>query len=472
MSSTHERIEDDAEWFYVDQEFGTPSPAPWPPTRPPPHDERDGHGGHEERDGHGGHEEHDEALPKPVNEYTGIIAGVVSGLLGIVLILLIVYLVFLRKRLNKVKKSGGSFRSSSRGSSTVPTDDDYRIRVDDIAHLSNLDETTNTYVNTTDLQRLVSSVKAKKKSQEKPLSQAPGYADGPSRVVVRPPMVPPKSENATSSPRLPPKLGSNATKAHTDHFSTSRSDTPAVAASIASKPVISSPTLISSSAELPNIPFPPKKNHPGPGFSAPPLPSKGPSAAYENNINGYLTNDVASSVACPSSPPYSVEPTSPTVARPAPPPPVGAASCDSPSNIYENASVKVPPALPAGPKPTKPQPPTLPKPNIKPNLEPLEQPNAKPTPPTLPKPKGLRKGKPGLPPLKLALLPPSGSFDSTDSCETPDTAIIELTPSGSPSNTPDVPPESAGTPGSIGARIALLQGKMKNPVMPARSLHQ
>nr|XP_027228312.1 uncharacterized protein LOC113820209 [Penaeus vannamei] len=179
-------MDGDAEWVGVDFEFGRPGNAgptttsrPRPRPRPsvprlppvgpatePPHDAND------------------VAPATPTGGFNAAaLAGAVGGVLGVVLLLLVVYMFVLRRKLSKAKVARG--------------DSEYRLRVEDVAHLTHLDETSNTYVNTTDLQKLVSSVRAKKKAEEKlPL---PPRLQPQAPPLVRQPTSPPASDRSSAS---------------------------------------------------------------------------------------------------------------------------------------------------------------------------------------------------------------------------------------------------------------------------------
>ncbi|MPC47590.1 hypothetical protein E2C01_041341 [Portunus trituberculatus] len=270
----------------------------------------------------------------------------------------------------------------------------YQLRVEDVAHLSHLDETTNTYVNTTDLQKLVASVRAKGKSENRlptlprlnhqtPAPYRPTATPGDNdtfqgdAVVVRAPMPPPYT---ASTPPFQPQ----------PH--------------VEPQPV--QEVIYSNLEECVAPPRPAPRREP-PKTAPPPPPTKEPSSPVSQPV------------------------------RPAPAPPKS--SSPPPTN---NSSTP--------PQTVKPVPPC---PSLKPSkVGPAVQakPGAKPTPPTLPKP---GKGK-ALPPLKMVL---RGATEgaSSDSCATPDTAIIHLSPEATPTG--------EGTPGtaSISAKIALLEGHMR-----------
>ncbi|XP_045106109.1 caskin-1-like [Portunus trituberculatus] len=373
-------MESDAEWIDVDSEFPrhtqrppvsrpTPPTDPRPRTRPPviepPHDAP---------------ERAPSSPRQPVGSNAGVVAGCVGGALGVVLMLLVVYMLVLRRRLTKAKKSGRAAH--------------YQLRVEDVAHLSHLDETTNTYVNTTDLQKLVASVRAKGKSENRlptlprlnhqtPAPYRPTATPGDNdtfqgdAVVVRAPMPPPYT---ASTPPFQPQ----------PH--------------VEPQPV--QEVIYSNLEECVAPPRPAPRREP-PKTAPPPPPTKEPSSPVSQPV------------------------------RPAPAPPKS--SSPSPTN---NSSTP--------PQTVKPVPPC---PSLKPSkVGPAVQakPGAKPTPPTLPKP---GKGK-ALPPLKMVL---RGATEgaSSDSCATPDTAIIHLSPEATPTG--------EGTPGtaSISAKIALLEGHMR-----------
>ncbi|KAK7075641.1 hypothetical protein SK128_007257 [Halocaridina rubra] len=438
----------DAEWVGVDFEFGKPGqttttqrprprPAttrPRPPVRPrvpatePPHEMPE--------------------VERPATNPTGgtnsaaLTAGVIGGILGLVLILLIVYMFVLRKRLRKAKAADG--------------DSQYQLRVEDVAHINNLDESSNLYVNTTDLQKLMSTVRAKQKTDERP---------------------PPRPINSLT-PSRPPFPNQDKKSSDNNGF-TADSDVVTVM-----KPVplphnaLNETTVLHRTWESPATPqeevvysnltpekpfvlsTPPTKAIETPKI-APPPPAKPKRALVEET-----------------------KPLSPTViARPAPPPPKAAIlkSADSSSALQPQKPVTV----------SKPPPPSAPKPSAtwqqdanlevnvssKPSLGINYKPSSsststkptpktnKPNPPTLPKPGVMNRSK-NLPPLKVALLPPQNKT-SLDSCSTPDTGVLEMTPESTP-----VPVSECNiATGSISSKIAFLEGKMKTPVLPVRALH-
>ncbi|XP_066962610.1 uncharacterized protein [Macrobrachium rosenbergii] len=402
-----------------------------------------------------------------------VISSVIGGLLGVVLILLVVYMVVLRRRLNKAK--------------VASTDSQYQLRVEDVAHLTHLDETTNTYVNTTDLQKLLTSVKAKGNAQEKPpptmpkiLHQTPtpyraaagnkslttqgstennGYTSDSDIVVLRAPMPLPHDNDLYDTCTPENNWNSNLYPETEVLYSNLEQTEPFKL----SKP-------------------PPRRKLEAPAAAPPPPPTK------QKDVSGGGHSLEKS------------EPTSPTViARPAPPPPKlvktkSSETIDPPSskiplvpgnskyippvapkpnksgestvaNLESSDSLAAPlknskPMLPPASKPTppvasKPTPPVMSKPTLPATGKPVP-PAAKPAPPTAMKPGVTTKAK-GLPPLKMALIP-SLNRSSLDNCTTPDTGIIELTPENTP--TPDT--------GSISSKIAFLEGKMKTPILPIR----
>lgn len=339
----------------------------------------------------------------------------------------------------------------------------YQLRVEDVAHLTNIDETTNTYVNTTDLQRLVSSVRAKKKSENRlptppriqyqtPKPYRPSLSAAPPRqednegfrsdvVVVRAPM--PLPNPAAGS--LPSASG--------------------LASAVVEEEAVYSNLCEVTPPALPSAP--PLAKVQAPKISPPPPPSK---------LKKRTSDDDSSSTG----------PVSPTaVARPAPPPPVvakgqQAAGMASPPQAQKpsppQAQKPTPPQAqkPTPPQAKKPTPPQAQKPSpppvaSKPNKGQASEapastaPPWKPTPPTLPKPSVLNKGR-GLPPLKMALLPSVSRSSLDDPCNTPDTSIIELTPDSTPTT------EGSAGKASISAKVAFLEGKLKTPAKPARAM--
>ncbi|ROT65406.1 hypothetical protein C7M84_016639 [Penaeus vannamei] len=177
-------MDGDAEWVGVDFEFGRPGNAgptttsrPRPRPRPsvprlppvgpatePPHDAND------------------VAPATPTGGFNAAaLAGAVGGVLGVVLLLLVVYMFVLRRKLSKAKVARG--------------DSEYRLRVEDVAHLTHLDETSNTYVNTTDLQKLVSS------------ADNDAFRGDVDVVTLRPPMPLPHPKPDILQGVLPPRTG-------------------------------------------------------------------------------------------------------------------------------------------------------------------------------------------------------------------------------------------------------------------------
>ncbi|XP_037773204.1 proline-rich extensin-like protein EPR1 [Penaeus monodon] len=334
-------------------------------------------------------------------------------------------------------------------------DSEYRLRVEDVAHLTHLDETSNTYVNTTDLQKLVSSVRAKKKAEEKlplpprsqqqapPLVRKPtspsvsarsssssaGQADNDAFrgdvdvVTLRPPMPLPHPKPDILQGVLPPRTGVHG-----------------------SEPVSE---IIYSNVQPPSQPTPQSPVAKGariepPKIAPPPPPAKKPKREAAVTV---------SPVVVPVGEPEEDAPVSPTViARPAPPPPVAkpmAPAGSSPANTTDRNAAQ------------KPTPPVAPKPQkavFSDAPTPTKTPPPKPALPKAAKPGVLSKGR-GLPPLKMALLH-SDSRSSIDSCATPDTSVLELTPDMD---------EGRGS-ASISAKIAFLEGKMKSPATAPRGM--
>lgn len=453
----------DAEWVGVDFEFGTQATTARPitrrPTVPVPATEPSHESPDVERPG---------TIPTGNTSSVAIISAAVGGVLGLVLLLLVIYMLVLRKRLNKAK--------------VARSDSEYQLRVEDVAHLTNLDETSNTYVNTTDLQKLMSSVRAKKKSEERlptmpkiqhqtPTPYRPplpdpkshksivqvdnkGFNTDPDVVVVRAPMPIPHNKRALQDTcdlqnNWEPKLAPETEAVYSNLQPT--------------KPFVLSDPPSRRTIEAPNV-------------APPPPPAKHKKVSHSNNEN------TKEEVPSPSS----------VIARPAPPPPTSGKTKSNEATVLPQtqkpllpgASKPIPPVAPkpkkgaqsgttiTPPKPTppattKPAPPAISKP-VPPSTSKPTPPSTKPIPatsqPTPPKPGVLNKGR-GLPPLKMALLP-SISKHSLDNCNTPDTGIMELTPD----NTPTPGSESNVTTGSISSKIAFLEGKMKTPILPTRAL--
>lgn len=231
-----------------------------------------------------------------------------------------------------------------------------------------MDETTNTYVNTTDLQKLVASVRAKGKSENRlptpprlqhqtpapyrPAAVTPGDNDAfhEDRVVVRAPMPPP---HTVAAPPLLPQ-----------------------------SPVAPEPVQEVMYSNLQECASPTRLQ--APKTAPPPVPIK----EHKSPV------------------------TQPTRAAPAPPkfsPPPQAS--DTPSPV----------------QPTKPTPPPAALKPGKSTSAVQAKLGVKPTPPTLPKP---GKGK-ALPPLKMVLRA-SVEGTPSDTCTTPDTALTHLSPDTTP----------------------------------------
>ncbi|XP_047468468.1 proline-rich receptor-like protein kinase PERK8 [Penaeus chinensis] len=351
-------------------------------------------------------------------------------------------MVVLRRKLNKAKLARG--------------DSEYRLRVEDVAHLTHLDETSNTYVNTTDLQKLVSSVRAKKKAEEKlplpprlqqqapPLVRKPtspsvsarssassaGQADNDAFrgdvdvVTLRPPMPLPHPKPDILQGVLPPRTGAHG-----------------------SEPVSE---IIYSNVHPPSQPTPQSPVTKGARIEPPKIAPPPPPAKKPKREEAVTVSPAVVSVGEPEEKDAPVSPT--VIARPAPPPPVAkptAPAGSSPANTTDrNAAQK--PTPPVAPKPQKAVSSDAPTPTRTPPL--------KPTLPKAAKPGVLSKGR-GLPPLKMALLH-SDSRSSIDSCATPDTSVLMLTP--------DVDEERGSA--SISAKIAFLEGKMKSPATVPRGM--
>lgn len=442
-------MDGDAEWVGVDFEFGRPGNAgptttsrPRPRPRPsvprlppvgpatePPHDAND------------------VAPATPTGGFNAAaLAGAVGGVLGVVLLLLVVYMFVLRRKLSKAKVARG--------------DSEYRLRVEDVAHLTHLDETSNTYVNTTDLQKLVSSVRAKKKAEEKlPL---------PPRLQ---PQAPPLVRQPTSPPAGDRSSASSAGQADNDAF---RGDVDVVTlrppmplphpkpdilqgvlpprtGALSPEPVSE---IIYSNLHQPSQPTPqPTPQSPvakaariePPKIAPPPPPAKKPKRE--------AAVTVSPAVVAVGGPEETDAPVSPTViARPAPPPPVArpAPPAGSPPTNTKDRSAVQKPTPPVAPKPQKAASSDAPTPT--------KTPPPKPALPKAAKPGVLSKGR-GLPPLKMALLH-SDSRSSIDSCATPDTSVLELTPDA----------DEGRSTASISAKIAFLEGKMKSPATAPRGM--
>nr|XP_045581059.1 vegetative cell wall protein gp1-like [Procambarus clarkii] len=449
-------MSDDAEWVGVDFEFGRPNtpttarpairPRPRPPAPPLPEPATD--------------------PPRELPEVTetinsgsnnaAAVGGSVGGVLGVVLVLLLVYMLVLRRKLNKAKHSGKESK--------------YQLRVEDVAHITNLDETSNTYVNTTDLQKLVASVRAKGKSADR--------LPTPPRLLHQTPAPyrPPNKLNNGALPGAPSaaKVENNGFRGDGDvvvmkapmpipHSSTTTLHTTTPVQELSESDAIYcnlQDTLIPARLPPPSraLTSPARPKVEAPRIAPPPPPANltnsSPSAEDKGDKAG-------------------TGPTSPTViARPAPPPPTAPKTqlvdvTQSPTQAPWADVISSPPIIQ---KPTPP--PVALKPSkgpqadvVAPTLTPTKPTTAKPTPPTLPKPGVVKKGK-GLPPLKMALLPSRGRA-SPDNTSTPDTSIIELTPDSTPAAD-----ENVGAV-SISAKIAFLEGKMKASGTPARGqLHR
>ncbi|XP_068203380.1 uncharacterized protein [Palaemon carinicauda] len=467
----------DAEWVGVDYEFGQPDPPTTtrkparPRTRRPPiFTERPVPAPRPDAP-------EVEGPPKDLANYSNVtaISSAAGGILCVALILLVVYMLVLRRRLNKAK--------------VASADAQYQLRVEDVAHLTHLDETSNTYVNTTDLQKLLTTVKAKSKAQEKPpptmpkvVHQTPtpyratsvdkppptrgssdnsGYASDPDVVVLRAPMPLPHGNSLDDYSKLEDKWESK-TSTETEALYSNLEQT--------------EPFKLTKP--------PARRKLEAPAAAPPPPPVKQGDAAGDGQ------NSVKSEL-----------PSTPAIARPAPPPPKLAKtkSCESLEPLNSNIpqqpgnSKPIPPVAPkpgknvqpvatdlkqedplpaplkvlkpipptgtskptplTSSKPIQPTPPVSSKPTPPVTSKPIP-PAAKPGPPTPSKPGVTQKGK-NLPPLKMALIP-SLNKTSVDRCITPDTGIIELTPENTPT-------------GSISSKIAFLEGKMKTPILPTRA---
>lgn len=328
-----------------------------------------------------------------------MVAGAVGGVLGVLLLLLVVYMLVLRRKLSKAKNNG---RASS-----------YQLRVADVAHLSHLDETSNTYVNTTDLQKLVASVRAKDKSSEGRLPTPPRLlhqtpapyrsaalqpAQQGDALVLRAPMPPP---HPAVTPVLPPPP--QAVQEEVMYSNLQECAAPLHA------------TLPLKAPKTSPLPPPPAKD-PKPAVMQPARPAPAPPKASSPPP---LESDAPSPIPAPT------KPSAPPLAN------------DGPSSVQRVKPVKpVPP--PAAPKPGK-----------------TTGVGAKPPPPKVPLLPKPGKGR-GLPPLKMALHGAGGAATPDTACSTPDTATSMLSPAATP---------PAGQPdpgvGSISAKIAMLEGHMR-----------
>ncbi|KAF2356098.1 hypothetical protein FHG87_013146 [Trinorchestia longiramus] len=104
-----------------------------------------------------GHEEEERSLPQPLQPSykNAAIYGSLGAVLLILLFGLLTYLLILRRKLKKVQSNRRL--------------QDYSIRVEDVAHLSSpIDDSSQLYVNTSDLHKLVSSVRANRKHPSPP----------------------------------------------------------------------------------------------------------------------------------------------------------------------------------------------------------------------------------------------------------------------------------------------------------------
>ncbi|KAB7494025.1 hypothetical protein Anas_09762, partial [Armadillidium nasatum] len=116
---------------------------------------------------------------------TTISISVVSVIFILAVVALLLYLFVLRKKLRKVQKS--------------QSDSQFCLRVEDVTHLD-IDDSAKLYVNTTDLQKLVSSVRIKNKKLPPPI---PFNNDFPDVVQVGRPPVPLPTENTMKSSSTP-----------------------------------------------------------------------------------------------------------------------------------------------------------------------------------------------------------------------------------------------------------------------------
>nr|XP_053657433.1 uncharacterized protein LOC128706540 [Cherax quadricarinatus] len=337
-------------------------------------------------------------------------------------------MVVLRRKLIKAKHSGKESK--------------YQLRVEDVAHITNLDETSNTYVNTTDLQKLVATVRAKGKSTER--------VPTPPRMVhqtptpYKPPLGPHSSVHPTQGEKNS-FLGEGDVVLVKAPMPLPYSSLTTNTCSIPTREQPKQDVIYCNLQETQPAPHlspltnttttPPRSKVEAPRIAPPPPPAKMNSVPLLN-----YQDDRSNS-----------GPVSPTIiARPAPAPPAVAKS-------QRNDAIPTPSPTQ---KPTPP--PVSHKPSKGPRVETISPTQApapvkptvpKPMPPTLPKPGVSKKGK-DLPPLKMAPFPFIKSWKQHVS--TPDTSIIELTPDSTPTT------ESVGS-GSISAKIAFLEGKMKTP---------
>ncbi|CAL4059775.1 unnamed protein product, partial [Meganyctiphanes norvegica] len=138
---------------------------------------------------------------------TTVLALAIGGVLAVVLVLVLIYMFVLRKKYKSIK--------------TQKKAAEYQVRIEDAVHVINnmdIDETCNLYANTTDLQKLVNTVRARGKSQDPlpvpPRSLKPALNSAPSSdsmnigfkpdgdVAMRPPKPGPSSYKPP--PLVPP----------------------------------------------------------------------------------------------------------------------------------------------------------------------------------------------------------------------------------------------------------------------------
>ncbi|XP_071541316.1 uncharacterized protein [Panulirus ornatus] len=379
-----------------------------------------------------------EGTTPPLYNSAAIVGGAVGGVLGVVLLLLVLYLLTLRRRLSKAMDQG--------------RDGAYQVRVEDVVHLAHLDH-SNTYLNTTDLHRLVCSVRAATKTLPTPPRihhQTPTpYRPPPTThnggcasdvVVVRAPMPLPSPAARGTPPRHPQQ---EAVYSNVGEVLAPLAHAPSTAPPLAHAPS-TAPPLAHAPSTAPPLPCGEGASCPDVGLASPARPAPPPPSTLKADPGWKPT------------PPENPKPTPPENPKPTPP---------------ENPK----PTPPENPKPT---PPENPKPTPPENLKPRPPPNPKPTPPESAKPRpppvaskpsrgvapppsplqggagqprpGLRGKGRGLPPLKVPLLPPRWREDTSSCSSTPDTSLTYLTPdttTGQPQH-------------SILAKVAKLEAKL------------
>ena len=384
-------------------------------------------------------------------------------------------------------------------------EDDYKIRVEDIAHLDNID-TGPTYMNTTDIQRLVSSVKSKKKSSpptstdvlklNPPINNQVSVIHTTTHLPISHPGQNKKNNSSNQALPVIPSAGNiNNEFNNSDQMKTvvTRSapppPVPMLKQTMSSEEIKTNPTI--NSSEKIRASTMKSKSRISPPKEAPPCPPELPKPAVVLNgpkkparvdpkVNSPfvvlkpISKEISSSREMLVSEDEdnekpTIKPLLPTLPKP------------KPSEISK-------PEVPSVPKPkillppkiedpsnspllnSKPNPPTASKPSLSQNTKPNPPPVMnKPKPPpillttssetsltskigpdVLPKPRKSPKS-PLLPPLKIGLTPGlkiGSSFDSA--CSTPDTALTCI-------DTPD----TGGSTMSISARKALLEGKFQ-----------